>query len=193
MRQCWQRKKPVAAIVAFGDMGTSSSTTVLTIALEKLGIPAVYMTAPPGTGITEGVGLYRAGHLCLCSVDIMQASTVEEVAAEVDKKWDYILKSLTTNGEELEELARIDAKMDLVPPRADGLLPLELKLNEEELAEPGAGLEEINDFFNQEHISDGLPIIPPTKARYEKMMEYCPFDEDLVLCDPSGPSGKWLR
>lgn len=184
------KEKPVAAIVAFGDMGTSSSTTVLTIALEKLGIPAVYMTAPPGTGITEGVGLYRAGHLCLCSVDIMQASTVEEVAAEVDKKWDYILKSLTTNGEELEELARIDAKMDLVPPRADGLLPLELKLNEEELAEPGAGLEEINDFFNQEHISDGLPIIPPTKARYEKMMEYCPFDEDLVLCDPSGPSGK---
>ena len=172
------KEKPVAAIVAFGDMGTSSSTTVLTIALEKLGIPAVYMTAPPGTGITEGVGLYRAGHLCLCSVDIMQASTVEEVAAEVDKKWDYILKSLTTNGEELEELARIDAKMDLVPPRADGLLPLELKLNEEELAEPGAGLEEINDFFNQEHISDGLPIIPPTKARYEKMMEYCPFDED---------------
>lgn len=41
------KEKPVAAIVAFGDMGTSSSTTVLTIALEKLGIPAVYMTAPP--------------------------------------------------------------------------------------------------------------------------------------------------
>ncbi|MDE7037205.1 MAG: hypothetical protein K2O98_04420, partial [Lachnospiraceae bacterium] len=50
------KEKPVAAIVAFGDMGTSSSTTVLTIALEKLGIPTVYMTAPPGTAITEGVG-----------------------------------------------------------------------------------------------------------------------------------------
>ena len=74
-------EKPVAAIVAFGDMGTSSSTTVLTIALEKIGIPAVYMTAPPGTAITEGVGVYRAGELCLCSVDIYQASTVEEVAA----------------------------------------------------------------------------------------------------------------
>ena len=22
------------------------------------------------------------------------------------------------------------------------------------------------------------------------MLEYCPFDEDMVLCDPSGPSGK---
>ncbi len=184
------KEKPVAAIVAFGDMGTSSSTTVLTIALENLGIPCVYMTAPPGTGITEGVGLYRAGHLCLCSVDIMQASTVEEVAAEVDKKWDYILASLTTNGKELDKLAAIDAKMDLVPPQEDGLLPLVFEADEKTLEEPGAYLEEINDFFNQEHISDGLPIIPPTAARYAKMLEYCPFDEDTVLCDPSGPSGK---
>ena len=82
------KEEPVACITAFGDMGTSSSTTVLSIEIEKLGIPTLYMTAPPGTGITEGVGLYRAGHLCMCSVDIMQASTVEEVAAEVDKKWD---------------------------------------------------------------------------------------------------------
>jgi hypothetical protein len=184
------KENPVAAIVAFGDMGTSSSTTVVTIELEKLGIPAVYMTAPPGTGITEGVGLYRAGHLCLCSVDIMQSTTVEEVAAEVDKKWDYILASLTSNGEELEKLAHIDAKMDKIAPAKDGILPFTVEADEEGLKEPGAYLEEINDYFNAEHISDGLPIIPPTKARYAKMMEYCPFDEDLVLCDPSGPSGK---
>ncbi|MDE7067525.1 MAG: hypothetical protein K2O83_07615, partial [Schaedlerella arabinosiphila] len=95
-------EKPAAAIVAFGDMGTSSSTTVLTMELEKIGVPAVYMTAPPGTAITEGVGVYRAGNLCMASVDIYQASTVEDVAAEVDKKWDYILASLTTNGEELK-------------------------------------------------------------------------------------------
>ena len=184
------KEKPVAAIVAFGDMGTSSSTTVVTIELEKLGIPAVYMTAPPGTGITEGVGLYRAGHLCLCSVDIMQSTAVEEVAAEVDKKWDYILASLTSNGEELERLAHIDAKMDVIAPAKDGILPFTVEAEEEMLKEPGAYLEEINDYFNAEHISDGLPIIPPTRARYEKMMEYCPFEEDLVLCDPSGPSGK---
>lgn len=182
------KEEPVAAIVAFGDMGTSSSTTVVTMELEKLGIPAVYMTAPPGTAITEGVGVYRAGHLCLCSVDIMQSTTVEEVAAEVDKKWDYILKSLTTNGEELEKLAHIDFKMDQIPPAKDGLLPKKFELTD--VKEPCAGLEEINDYFNELHISDGLPIIPPTKARYERMMAYCPFEEDMVLCDPSGPSGK---
>lgn len=183
-------EKPVAAIVAFGDMGTSSSTTVLSIALEKLGIPTVYMTAPPGTGITEGVGLYRAGHLCLCSVDIFQASTVEEIEAEVDKKWDYIIGSLTENGGKLEALAHIDAKMDKIPPSEDGYLPFALKADEAVLREPGAYLEEINEYFNAEHISDGLPIIPPTAERYRKMLEYCPFDEALVLCDPSGPSGK---
>lgn len=184
------KEKPVAAIVAFGDMGTSSSTTVLTIALEKLGIPAVYMTAPPGSAITEGVGVYRAGELCLCSVDIYQASTVEEVAAQVDLKWDYILKSLTSNGEELKKLAHIDFKMDKVPPAKDGLLPFVPRCSEEESAEPGAYLEEVMDYFNREHISDGLPFVPPTRRRYEKMLEYCPWDENLKLVDPSGPSGK---
>jgi hypothetical protein len=184
------KENPVAAIVAFGDMGTSSSTTVLTIALENEGIPAVYMTAPPGTGITEGVGVYRAGHLCLCSVDIYQASTVEEVAAQVDLKWDYILKSLTTNGEDLNKLAVIDLKMDKVAPAKDGLLSFVPKFDEAVAGEPGAYLEEVMDYFNAEHISDGLPIVPPTKRRYEKMLEYCPWDENTKLVDPSGPSGK---
>jgi hypothetical protein len=186
------REKPTAAITALGDMGTSSSTTVLTIELEKLGIPTVYMTAPPGSAITEGVGVYRAGRLCLCSVDIYQASTPEEVAAEVDKKWDYIVDSLTATGEKLLETARIDFKMDRIPPRADGILPIvdEIETTEEALLEPGCYMEEINDYFNREHISDGLPIIPPTRARFERMLTYCPFPLDTVLCDPSGPSGR---
>lgn len=184
------KEKPVASIVAFGDMGTSSSTTVLTIALEKLGVPAVYMTAPPGTGITEGVGVYRAGELCLCSVDIYQASTVEEVAAEVDLKWDYILSALTSNDDELRKLAHIDLKMDTVAPAKDGLLPFVPEYSAEKSAEPGAYLEEVMEFFDAEHISDGLPFVPPTKRRYEAMLEYCPWDENMKLVDPSGPSGK---
>lgn len=184
------KEKPTAAVVAFGDMGTSAATTVVTIALEKLGIPTVYMTAPPGSSITEGVGVYRAGNLCLCSVDIYQASTEAEVRAQVDLKWDYIIDSLTATGQKLEETAHIDFKMDKIAPAKDGLLPLTIEVDDQKLLEPGAYLEEINDYFNAEHISDGLPIIPPTKARYQKMMEYCPFDENLVLCNQVGPTGK---
>jgi hypothetical protein len=186
------QEKPTAAVTAFGDMGTSSSTTVVTIELEKLGIPTVYMTAPPGSAITEGVGVYRAGRLCLSTLDIYQASTVDEIAAEVDSKWDYIIDSLTSVGDRLNEVSNIDFKMDRTPPRADGLLPIieQIEVDEEKLLEPGCYMEEINDYFNSEHISDGLPIIPPTRRRYQNMLEYCPFDEDAILCDPSGPSGK---
>lgn len=186
------KEKPTAAIVAFGDMGTSAATTIVAITLEKLGIPTVYMTAPPGSAITEGVGVYRSGNLCLCSVDIYQASTVEEVAAQVDLKWDYILNALTATGDKLKEIAHIDFKMDKVPPAKDGLLPIigNIKVSDEQLLEPGCYMEEINDYFNAEHISDGLPIIPPTKARYQRMMEYCPFDENMVLCNEVGPTGK---
>ena len=182
--------KPDVCIVAFGDMGTSSSTTVLSIAFEHEVIPTLYMTAPPGTAITEGVGVYRAGNLCMCSVDIMQFTSVEDVAKQVDLKWDYILASLTANGEELKKLAHIDFKMDKVAPAKDGILPFLPTYNAETDNEPGAYMEEIMDFFNKEHISDGLPFIPPTRRRYEAMLEYCPWDPDTKLIDPSGPSGK---
>jgi hypothetical protein len=186
------KEKPTAAIVAFGDMGTSAATTIVTIALEKLGIPTVYMTAPPGSAITEGVGVYRAGNLCLCSIDVYQASTAEEVREQIDLKWDYIISALTADDKKLAELAHIDFKMDQVPPAKNGLLPIvdEIAVDEEKLWEPGCYMEEINEYFNREHISDGLPIIPPTRARYERMLTYCPFDEDLVLAEQIGPTGK---
>ena len=185
-------EKPAAAIVAFGDMGTSAATTVVAIALEKLGIPTVYMTAPPGSAITEGVAFYRAGNLCLCSLDVYQASTVEEVRGQIDLKWDYIMDSLTATGEKLEQIACIDFKMDKTPPANDGFLPTidRIVVDEEKLLEPGCYIEELMEYFNNEHIGDGLPIIPPTRARYERMLSYCPFDEELVLCRQVGPAGK---
>ena len=150
------------------------------------------MTAPPGASIAEGVGVYRAGNLCLCPVDVYQASTVEEIAAQIDQKWDYIIDSLTATGDRLAKLSRIDFKMDKIAPAENGLLPIidTIKVEEDKLLEPGCYMEEISDYFNAEHISDGLPIIPPTRARYEKMLEYCPFDEDMVLCNEVGPTGK---
>jgi hypothetical protein len=39
-------ERPTAAIVAIGDIGVSPACTIITIALEKLGIPTLYITAP---------------------------------------------------------------------------------------------------------------------------------------------------
>jgi hypothetical protein len=186
------KEKPAAAVIALGDMGTSSATCVLTIALEKLGVPCVYVTAPPGGEMVEGVAVYRAGNLCLCKIDIYQASTKEEISAQIDLKWDYIISSLTDNGAKLKETAAITFKMDKIPPSKDGLLPIidQIKVTEGKLNEPGCYMEEINDYFNEEHISDGLPIIPPTIARYQNMLTYCPFDPEMIIWKEIGPTGK---
>jgi len=185
-------EKPTAAIVALGDMGTSPATCIVTIALEKLGIPSVYVTAPPGGELVEGVAVYRAGNLCLCKIDIYQASTVEEVRSEIDKKWQYILDSLTGTPEKLAAAAHIDFKMDIVPPAENGLLPVidKIEADESKLLEPGCYMEEVMDYLNAEHIGDGLPVIPPTEARLEKMYSYCPFSPDEILWREVGPTGK---
>ena len=39
-------------------------------------------------------------------------------------------------------------------------------------------------------MTDGLPIIPPTPARLDKMLTYCPFDAEQVLAEEIRPSGK---
>jgi hypothetical protein len=186
------KEKPVAAVVALGDMGTSPATCIVTIALEKLGIPSVYITAPPGGDLVEGVAVYRAGNLCLCKIDIYQASTVEEVRHEIDRKWDYIIDSLTAAPKQLGKVAHIDFKMDLVPPAKNGLLPVteEIEATEGSLYEPGCYMEEVMDYLNREHIGDGLPVIPPTQSRLDKMFTYCPFDPDMALWHEVGPTGK---
>jgi tRNA A37 threonylcarbamoyladenosine biosynthesis protein TsaE len=186
------KEKPAAAVVALGDMGTSPATCIVTIALEKLGIPSVYVTAPPGGELVEGVAVYRAGNLCLCKIDIYQASTVEDVRREIDLKWDYIVDSLSAGPEKLGKVAHIDFKMDLVPPAKSGLLPVteKIEVSEGSLCEPGCYMEEVMDFLNREHIGDGLPVIPPTQSRLDKMYAYCPFDPDMALWHEVGPTGK---
>ena len=185
------KEKPVAAFVAMGDMGTSSATTIVAIALEELGIPTLYFTAPPGTDLVRAVANYRAGHLCITSVDIYQGSTVEEVRAEVDKQWSEVMDAVLLNGDELEKRADLKFALDSDVSGNNGLIDLtdRIVLEAEDADEPAAGIEEITDLFNELKIGDGLPIIPPSRRRYDEMLSYCPFDPDTVLVKEIGPTG----
>ena len=90
--------KPTAALAAFGDLGMSSATALFTARLEELGVPTVCITAEPGTALAKNAAFRRAGRLCICSVDVYQFSTEEEVRAEFDRSWNYILGALTAQG-----------------------------------------------------------------------------------------------
>ncbi len=182
-----RRTAPKAAVVALGDMGTSPATTIVTIGIEEVGVPAVYITAPPGSDLVKSVAFYRAGHLCLSSIDIYQASTREEVAREVDRQTQFVLDSLTLPPDEIERCAAIDFALDKVPPAANGLIEFDAAIDP---ADPAAYGEAVNDLFASLRLTDGLPIVPPTRWRYEDMLRYCPWEPDLVLANEIGPSGK---
>ena len=184
--------KPVAAILALGDMGTSPATAIMTITMEELGVPSLYITAPPGTDLVKGAAFYRAGHLCLTSIDMYQGNTQEEISKKVDEQMQGIYDALTLPPGQIEKRAKLDFKLDAVPPKEDGTLDCDSMINFEKIdvSEPAAGLEEIIDHFNDLHLGDGLPIIPPTQRRLEKMLSFCPFDLHMPLAEGIGPSGK---
>jgi hypothetical protein len=183
------KNRPVAAIAAFGDMGTTPATTILTMELEKLGIPTVYITAPPGSQLAEGVSYYWAGQLCLCSLDVYQGNTKEEVRKQVEAKFGGILEAMTLDPK-TSKRAEIDFKLDEVPPAADGYLKADFKVTEEKLCEQGSFMEEFMDHIDEHRLGDGLPVIPPTPRRLAVMLAYCPFDPNMVLATKIAPSGR---
>ncbi|RJQ62301.1 MAG: hypothetical protein C4530_05185 [Desulfobacteraceae bacterium] len=184
--------KPVAALLALGDMGTSPATAIMTIAMEELGIPSLYITAPPGTDLVKAVAFYRAGHLCICSIDMYQGSTKEEISQKVDEQMKGIYEALTLPADRIGTRAALDYRLDAVVPAESGLLDTagRIDFKKVDFSEPAAGLEEIVDLFNDLHLGDGLPVIPPTPKRLEKMMSYCPFDPQMPIAEGIGPSGK---
>ncbi len=178
------------AIVALADKGVSPASVILTIELEKHGIPSVCITAPPGNKVSQAVAYLRAGKLCLCSLDIHQGSTEDEVSEETRKNIDYIINSLTFKQHQINQYASIDIDLDndimkesiSIGKIGENLLTADI--------EPGLGMEEVSDLFERLHITDGLPVIPPTLKRLEKMLEYWPGDPKEVIITSLGPSGR---
>jgi len=180
-----------AAVVALGDCGTSPATAILSIELEKAGIPIVYITAPPGSKLVEAVVALRVGRLCLCPLDIYQASTKEEIVEQVMGKMDLIIKSITLPPGKIEKLAQVN--VDLDSGKINGNLELNKFIEVDGEVEPGIFMEETMELFDSLHLGDGLPFIPPTSKRIKSMYKFCPFDPDTVLAQSIGPSGKDIK
>lgn len=185
----------VAAVVALADMGTSPMTTVLAVELEKAGIPTVLISAPPGDGLAKHVAYFRAGHFCICDLDIYQASTVAEIAAEVDGKISYIIDALTLPADRIEQCARLHPQLDQEPDatldqQLSAMLPADAA---GQVSQPGLYMDELMRIGETLSIGDGLPFIPPTAERVARMETYCPYSPDEVLVPEAGPSGQDIK
>ncbi|EGL1840416.1 TPA: hypothetical protein ACWV4W_005481, partial [Salmonella enterica subsp. enterica serovar Muenchen] len=174
------QKQVQAAVVALADMGTSVMTTILAIELEKRGIATLLIASPPGDNLAEHVAHYRAGQLCICRLDIYQASSISDIRQQIDKQIAYVLEALTSAGN-IQAAAVLHPKMDLNRSKSGtGMMPY-------------SDLDTLMADYERQSIGDGLPVIPPTPARFTAMLEYCPETLDTVLIPEAGPSGKDIR
>lgn len=178
--QMMAKENPVAAVVALGDMGTTPASTIVAIELERLGIPTIYITASPGAELAEAVAFYRAGNLCLCPVDIYQGSTYDEVREQVNLAFEDIINCLTFSSEKLLDRAKIKFSLDNDNENNDGFL---------DLYDDGDH-EVIQEYFNEQRLSDGFPIVPPTVKRYEAMLTYCALCPKETIIADVGPTGQ---
>jgi len=186
MAQEWSDLGACAAVIALADMGVSPAMVALAVEMERRGLPTVCLTARPGSRLAAAHAHYRAGSLCLVAFDIFPASDEATVAREVNGCVPRLLAMLTTNDGPLSELARVDYAVDAGSAEPDGFFPTDVR---------GAGAEDLSalyERFDELHIGDGLPIVPPTQRHYERMREYCPFDPDAILFEGIGPSGTAL-
>lgn len=139
------------------------------ITAEYLGIPCVMIAAPgfveqaKSTALTAGVTVQRVAEY----PGAFSAHTTEELKQNTrDVLWKQIVDGLTTpitEEEKNEALVKVKAGKDFV-----------VSLN---------SIDEVEQFFEHQGWSDGLPIVPPTKKKVEEFYKYTSLDKDDVIGD----------
>ena len=184
----------VAAVLALADKGVTPGTTVLAVELERAGVPAVLLTAPPGARLAEAVAALRAGALCTCALPIDQATPEAGVREAVRARADDVVAALVRPAAALGDLAALDVHLDddLDGTADDGgprALHLDASRSVDGSVEPGLFLEATMDRFEALGVGDGLPVVPPTARRLEAMLASRRDPPDHVVVDGVGPAG----
>lgn len=175
-----------AAVIVLGDMGVSPASTILTIELEKRGIPTVLITASPGAELAQAVAYYRAGNLCLCPIDLYQGTSKENIREQIKDRFAFIIDSLTGDAEAVASRARLFFSLDQKATQS-GMLDELMGLL---ASHDGAEAEELaQTYFSENHLTDGLPVVIPTVERCERMLSCVSEAADTVIASDIGPTG----
>ncbi len=181
-----------SAILTLGDMGVSPGMVLLTIALEKAGVPTVCVTAGPGAQLAKAVAYYRARRLCLVGLDVFPGSSDTEVEAEITNQVDTIIGMLCTLQGDIESQTHLTNHYDTPPPSDNGFLEIRgytpLRLSQDH-SNPDDYLDTLYEQVEKSSIGDGLPVIPPTEKRVGKMEGFSPLKSNHVFGTGIGPSG----
>ena len=136
------------------------------IVAEKMGIPCVMIAAPSfvaqakTVARTNGVSVQRVAEY----PGAFAAHTPEELVSNTQKiLWPQIVEGLT-------KLISQEELSQNTPDKKSG----------KTIAYAGS-YEDVNNYFNEQGWSDGLPVVPPTKEKVEEFLKFTALDADTVI------------
>ncbi|HEY1411685.1 MAG TPA: hypothetical protein VGF36_06060 [Rhodopila sp.] len=168
---------PDACILALADAGVTAHTALLSMVLERRGIPTVMLGTPLGAGLGRAMFRARAPGLEVVVLDIVrtdsQAKAVALIAAEVPR-----IRALLTSD-------RAPAEGELALPYPADAAP--------RWASVASDMASFQDWAEQAGMGDGLPLIPPTGAAVAAHLATVDSDPDALVYGPALTSGRMLR
>lgn len=169
--------QPEACILALADAGVTAHTALLSIALERRGIPTAMLATPLGAGLARAMFQARAPGLQVVVLDLVRTDSPEKAEALVTAAMPSIRALLTGN---------------VVATTAEQASPYPTEAVRQ-WASAAPDMASFQDWAEQAGIGDGLPLIPPTQAAVTAHLATVESDPDAVVYGPALTSGRLLR
>lgn len=169
--------RPAACVLALADAGVTAHTTLVSVALERRGVPTVVLATPLGAGLAQAMFRARAPGLAPVTLDIGRGDSAERVQALVAAAGAALRAGLTQTA----------APAGLA---GGSLYPHDSAAG---WAAAARALASFQDWAEQAGLGDGLPLIPPTAKAVAALLATVEVDAETAIYGPALTSGRVLR
>jgi hypothetical protein len=174
--------EPGGVIVLLGDAGSVRETLMFSIRLEGHGIPTVTLVTPGAALLAATMAQSYCPGLPLVQVDVSYVDAPERVADQIERAVPEVVRALSRDGA-VSRTSAPDPRVAVLAPVAPGAV---LDLG----AAPD--VDEVYEALDRVRATDGLPVIPPTAERVERMLAATHRARNEVLRAETAPSGTVL-
>ena len=160
--------KAQADAFVFGGNGGSSGSqgaAYSAIKLEKRGIPGVHIACEDMTHVGEWKARATGVPIRIAPTPCPRDRITDKQMADIV---DAVIDGLT------RDLSKEERRNDIIKPDRPGKVAIV------------GTIEEIEEYFDQQHWTDGLPVVPPTREAVEEMLTGTSHPRDEVIAESWG-------
>lgn len=186
-------------ILALGDSGVTAYTIVLAWELERQGLPTVTLCTEQGLHLAAAMSVAVMPGLPLSALTILRHVSAADIAAEVIWVLGEVVEGLTASGDLLQQrfVDTFATDRSRLHVDATGELHLDASQRLQREVEPGPTVSfdpgeypvVLYETLCDNAMCDGLPVIPPTRARVEAMLAFTDYAAEEVVIPQCFPSG----